>query len=104
MAGSRSKRARSTRSLPICCGLFGFRVRNSIEFLARAIVIQISPIKMFGQSEMSFARIGSQATQGLNRSIGQGEALWSVIVLLPVKLVVGVSQFIICKREGAISR
>ena len=74
------------------------------ELLASAVVIEISPIQVLREGEVSFARIGTQASQVSNCRVGQSKTLRSMIVLLPVKLIVRVRELIVGKSKQWVAR
>src|SRR5205823_649841 len=74
-----------------------------IKFLAGAIVIQITPVLVFRDSEMRFARIGTKATKVLNCSIGHPKSWRSMIEAGEVDLVVSMCQLVVGKRKVSIT-
>ena len=69
------------------------------QLLASAIVFEITPVKMLGQSEMGFARVRAQTAKRLNRAVSQIQAIGCVIQRSDVELVVRVRELVIRKSE-----
>ena len=57
----------------------GHFAADNIELSQRAVVITIGGVKMIGAGEMRFARIRAELERRLDRRLGQGKALRSVI-------------------------
>jgi hypothetical protein len=76
---------------------------RQVKLLPGAVVIEITPVEMLGDSEMRFARIWAQANQRLDRRVGHGQPRRSVIDTQEVEQIVNVGKLVICKCEGGIA-
>ena len=73
------------------------------KFVPSAVVIEITPVQMLGESKMRFSGIWKQASERLDRHIRHSQPRGSVIRTSEVEQIVSVGELIICKRESGIA-
>ena len=86
----RHKRPRLVRQTLLC----------QTKFVPSAVVIEITPVQMLGESKMRFAGIWKYASQRLDCRVRHSQPRRSVICTSKVEQIVSVGQLIICKRKG----
>src|SRR4029077_1750263 len=68
------------------------------------VVVPIGPIQVMSEGQMCLSRIGTRATNGSNRCLGQFKALFSVIEAEKINSVVRCRELIIGIEERRIAR
>src|SRR5713101_4183430 len=95
-------------SIDIACEQEGQRIVRQaflcqLQFRPGAVVVEITPIKMFGASEMGFARVGAEAGDRLDSLVGHGQTRRSMICTQKIKKIVSMCQLVIGKGKSGIA-